>query len=116
MSVVDTHIDEEGKFESNLNFKCATVKYNFWILSFWFQPVDKTELLTDLKSRADTLMITELPTSQLYLIQRIANGAFGTVYKAEAENLPEYGSVHQQLESKKLVAAKYLPNTSEKDK
>jgi len=29
MSVVDTHIDEEGKFESNLNFKCATVKYNF---------------------------------------------------------------------------------------
>lgn len=78
--------------------------------------MDKTELLTDLKSRAETLIINELPTSRLYLIQRIANGAFGTVYKAEAENLPEYGSTHHQQESKKLVAAKYLPNTLEKDK
>ncbi|EFX65895.1 hypothetical protein DAPPUDRAFT_303380 [Daphnia pulex] len=45
---------------------------------------------------------------------RIANGAFGTVYKAEAEHIPEYGSA--VYTSRRLVAAKYLPNTSEKDK
>ncbi len=76
--------------------------------------MDRAELLSALKSRAESLMIPELSLSKLHLVQRIANGAFGTVYKAEAEHIPEYGSA--VYTSRRLVAAKYLPNTSEKDK
>lgn len=78
------------------------------------QPVDRAELLAALKSRAELLVIPELPRSKLHLVQRIASGAFGTVYKAEAEHIPEYGS--PVYTSRRLVAAKYLPNTSDKDK
>ena len=84
------------------------------------QPADRTELLAALRCRAEVMTIPELAPSQLYLTQRIANGAFGTVYKAEAENLPDYGTAsmgsHQQKMPKKLVAAKYLPQTSDKDR
>ena len=71
-------------------------------------------MLAALKTRAELLTIPELPRSKLHLVQRIASGAFGTVYKAEAEHIPEYGS--GILSARRLVAAKYLPNTSEKDK
>jgi len=80
----------------------------------FLQPVDRAELLAALKTRAELLTIPELPRTKLHLVQRIASGAFGTVYKAEAENIPEYGS--GVISARRLVAAKYLPNTSEKDK
>nr|CAH0107509.1 unnamed protein product [Daphnia galeata] len=78
------------------------------------KPADRAELLSALKSRAESLVIPELSRSKLHVIQRIASGAFGTVYKAEAEHIPEYGNT--VYTSRRLVAAKYLPNTSEKDK
>ena len=81
---------------------------------FYLQPADRAELLSALKSRAESLVIPELSRSKLHVIQRIASGAFGTVYKAEAEHIPEYGNT--VYTSRRLVAAKYLPNTSEKDK
>lgn len=92
-------------------------KLYFFLPSFfinYLQPVDRAELLAALKTRAELLTIPELPRTKLHLVQRIASGAFGTVYKAEAENIPEYGS--GVISARRLVAAKYLPNTSEKDK
>ena len=70
------------------------------------------------------LTIPELSHNKLHLIQRIAHGAFGTVYKAEADGLADYGAAGisgcssggNGPQQKKLVAAKYLPSTSDKDR
>lgn len=78
------------------------------------QSADRAELLAALKTRAELLDIPEIDQSTVHLIQRISNGAFGTVYKAEAEHIPEYGS--GVVSARRLVAVKYLPNTSDKDK
>ena len=78
------------------------------------QPVDRADLLAALKSRADVLTIPELPRNRLRLIQRIASGAFGTVYTAEADNVPEYNAA--PATQRRLVAAKYLPNATDKDR
>ena len=78
------------------------------------QNADRAELLAALKTRAELLDIPEIDQSKVHLIQRISSGAFGTVYKAEAEHIPEYGA--GVVSPRRLVAVKYLPNTSEKDK
>jgi len=88
------------------------------------KPIDRAELLAELKTRSELLAIAEVPRNKLHLIERVANGAFGTVYQAEVDGVPEYGAgvahygtgvVHPPA-ARRLVAAKYLPNTSEKDK
>ncbi len=76
--------------------------------------MDRADLLAALKSRADVLTIPELPRNRLRLIQRIASGAFGTVYTAEADNVPEYNAA--PATQRRLVAAKYLPNATDKDR
>lgn len=81
--------------------------------------MDRAELLAALRSRAEMLVIPELGRNQLHLTQRIASGAFGTVYKAEGENVPDYGGVVSTPlggQQRKVVAAKYLPNASDKDR
>ena len=71
-------------------------------------------MITALKTRAELLDIPEIDPGKVHLIQRISSGAFGTVYKAEAEHIPEYGG--SVVSPRRLVAVKYLPNASDKDK
>lgn len=44
-----------------------------------------------MRSRLETHVIPELTGNQLSLRQRLSEGAFGTVYIADAHGLPEYG-------------------------
>ena len=76
--------------------------------------MERADLLADLKSRAQIVAVPELPANRLHLAKRIANGAFGTVYTAEAENIAEYRGT--AISPRRLVAAKYLANTCDKDR
>lgn len=76
--------------------------------------VDRADLLAELKTRSELMVIPEVGRNELHLMERVACGAFGTVYQARVDSVPEYGS--HIASGPRLVAAKYLPNTSEKDK
>lgn len=76
--------------------------------------IDRADLLAELKTRSEQIAIPEVGRNQLHLMDRVASGAFGTVYQARVDSVPEYGSLIAS--GPRLVAAKYLPNTSEKDK
>ena len=70
-----------------------------------------------MRARLETHVVPELTGSQLSLRQRLSEGAFGTVYVADAHGLPEYGRSNSELDSKRLVAVKFLSETaSEQEK
>ncbi|XP_050683737.1 discoidin domain-containing receptor 2-like isoform X2 [Leptidea sinapis] len=64
------------------------------------------EVLIDLKRRLETTNVIEFPRHRLRMISKLAEGAFGTVYVAEADGVPEYnGTVTSE---NRLVAVKFL--------
>ncbi|XP_028032139.1 discoidin domain-containing receptor 2 [Bombyx mandarina] len=64
------------------------------------------EILLDLKRRLETTNVIEFPRHRLRMISKLAEGAFGTVYVAEADGVPEYnGAITSE---KRLVAVKFL--------
>lgn len=73
------------------------------------------EVLTALKKRLEQTTVPEFPRHRLRMLSKLGEGAFGTVYVAEADGIPEYG-VTTSL-GKRPVAVKFLlPNASEKEK
>ncbi|XP_024085741.1 discoidin domain-containing receptor 2-like, partial [Cimex lectularius] len=73
------------------------------------------EVLTALKRRLEQTTVPEFPRHRLRMITQLGEGAFGTVYVAEADGIPEYG-LNASL-GKRLVAVKFLlQNASEKEK
>ncbi|CAH2034880.1 unnamed protein product, partial [Iphiclides podalirius] len=64
------------------------------------------EVLIDMKRRLETTNVIEFPRHRLRMISKLAEGAFGTVYVAEADGVPEYnGTISSE---KRLVAVKFL--------
>ncbi|XP_031767300.1 discoidin domain-containing receptor 2-like isoform X3 [Galleria mellonella] len=64
------------------------------------------EVLIDLQRRLETTNVIEFPRHRLRMISKLAEGAFGTVYVAEADGVPEYnGTITSE---KRLVAVKFL--------
>ncbi|CAG9558828.1 unnamed protein product [Danaus chrysippus] len=64
------------------------------------------EMLIELKRRLENTEVIEFPRHRLRMISKLAEGAFGTVYVAEADGVPEYeGGVCSE---KRLVAVKFL--------
>ena len=90
--------------------------------------VFESDSLRAMRSRLETHVIPELTGNQLSLRQRLSEGAFGTVYIADAHGLPEYGGAAAAAkeaaataataeENKRLVAVKFLSETaSEQEK
>lgn len=64
------------------------------------------EVFLDLKRRLETINVPEFPRHRLRMISKLAEGAFGTVYVAEADGVPEYGGTITS--EKRLVAVKFL--------
>lgn len=72
------------------------------------------EALTALKKRLDDMSLTEFPRHRLRMISKLSEGAFGTVYIAEADGIQEY-STSVSVDNK-LVAIKFLGDqASEKE-
>ncbi|XP_061719927.1 discoidin domain-containing receptor 2-like isoform X1 [Cydia pomonella] len=64
------------------------------------------EVFIDMKRRLETTNVIEFPRHRLRMISKLAEGAFGTVYVAEADGVPEYnGTITPE---KRLVAVKFL--------
>lgn len=73
------------------------------------------EVLSALKRRLEQTSVPLFPRHRLRMLSKLAEGAFGTVYVAEAEGIPEYGTATTL--GKRLVAVKFLlPEASEKEK
>ncbi|KYM94354.1 Discoidin domain-containing receptor 2, partial [Cyphomyrmex costatus] len=73
------------------------------------------EVLSALKRRLEQTSVPLFPRHRLRMLSKLAEGAFGTVYVAEAEGIPEYGTTTTL--GKRLVAVKFLlPKASEKEK
>ncbi|XP_076752550.1 discoidin domain-containing receptor 2 [Xylocopa sonorina] len=73
------------------------------------------EVLSALKRRLEQTSVPLFPRHRLRMLSKLAEGAFGTVYVAEAEGIPEYGTT--TTVGKRLVAVKFLlPEASEKEK
>ncbi|XP_047524285.1 discoidin domain-containing receptor 2-like isoform X1 [Pieris napi] len=64
------------------------------------------EVLIDLKRRLETTNVIEFPRHRLRMISKLAEGAFGTVYVAEADGVPEYNGTITS--DRRLVAVKFL--------
>lgn len=64
------------------------------------------DVLTALKRRLEQTSVPEFPRHRLRMITQLGEGAFGTVYVAEADGIPEYG-LNASL-GKRLVAVKFL--------
>ncbi|PSN56036.1 hypothetical protein C0J52_21354 [Blattella germanica] len=64
------------------------------------------EVLSALKRRLEQTAVPEFPRHRLRMLSKLAEGAFGTVYVAEADGIPEYGSAASL--GKRLVAVKFL--------
>ncbi|KAF7389006.1 discoidin domain-containing receptor 2-like [Vespula maculifrons] len=73
------------------------------------------EVLSALKRRLEQTSVPLFPRHRLRMLSKLAEGAFGTVYVAEAEGIPEYGTTTTL--GKRFVAVKFLlPEASEKEK
>ncbi|KAG7197509.1 hypothetical protein KM043_007188 [Ampulex compressa] len=73
------------------------------------------EVLSALKRRLEQTSVPVFPRHRLRMLSKLAEGAFGTVYVAEAEGIPEYGTTTTL--GKRLVAVKFLlPEVTEKEK
>ncbi|XP_018915516.2 LOW QUALITY PROTEIN: discoidin domain-containing receptor 2 [Bemisia tabaci] len=73
------------------------------------------EVLSALKRRLEQTVVPDFPRHRLRMLSKIGEGAFGTIYVAEADGIPEYG-IAASL-GKRLVAVKFLlQNASEKEK
>ncbi|XP_051161708.1 discoidin domain-containing receptor tyrosine kinase B-like [Leptopilina boulardi] len=73
------------------------------------------EVLSALKKRLEQTSVPLFPRHRLRMLSKIADGAFGSVYVAEAEGIPEYGTTTTL--GKRLVAVKFLlPEANEKEK
>uniref|UniRef100_A0ABD2WI91 Protein kinase domain-containing protein n=1 Tax=Trichogramma kaykai TaxID=54128 RepID=A0ABD2WI91_9HYME len=73
------------------------------------------EVLLALKKRLEQTSVPVFPRHRLRMLSKLAEGAFGSVYIAEAEGIPEYGS--STTLGKRLVAVKFLlPEANEKEK
>ncbi|GBP94937.1 Discoidin domain-containing receptor 2 [Eumeta japonica] len=68
--------------------------------------LSQQDVLVDLRRRLETTNVIEFPRHRLRMISKLAEGAFGTVYVAEADGIPEYGG--NIAVDKKLVAVKFL--------
>ncbi|KAK0084447.1 hypothetical protein PV325_001197 [Microctonus aethiopoides] len=80
------------------------------------QSPTQQEVLTALKRRLEQSTVPLFPRHRLRMLSKLAEGAFGSVYVAEAEGIPEYGTNVTTL-GKRLVAVKFLlPDASEKEK
>ena len=63
-------------------------------LYYFLQPtMFESDSLRAMRSRLETHVVPSLSGSQLSLRQRLSEGAFGTVYIADALGLPEYGGM-----------------------
>ncbi|XP_049828214.1 discoidin domain-containing receptor 2-like [Schistocerca gregaria] len=71
---------------------------------------DRPGALAALRRRLQQTALPEFPRHRLRMLSRLADGAFGTVYVAEADGIPEYGS--SATLGKRLVAVKFLPTAS----
>ncbi|XP_011501305.1 PREDICTED: discoidin domain-containing receptor 2-like [Ceratosolen solmsi marchali] len=73
------------------------------------------EVLSALKKRLEQTSVPLFPRHRLRMLSKLAEGAFGSVYIAEAEGIPEYGTTTTL--GKRLVAVKFLlPEANEKEK
>ncbi|KAE8743333.1 hypothetical protein FOCC_FOCC011072 [Frankliniella occidentalis] len=72
------------------------------------------DVLRSLKRRLQTA-VPEFPRHRLRMLARLGEGAFGTLYVAEADGIPEYGTTTSL--GKRLVAVKFLnQGAGEKEK
>uniref|UniRef100_A0A146LSE5 Discoidin domain-containing receptor 2 n=3 Tax=Lygus hesperus TaxID=30085 RepID=A0A146LSE5_LYGHE len=79
------------------------------------KPMNQQDVLTALKRRLEQTTVPEFPRHRLRMITQLGEGAFGTVYVAEADGIPEYGMTTSL--GKRLVAVKFLLNSAtEKEK
>eukprot|EP00094_Tigriopus_californicus_P003764 TCALIF_03621-PB protein Name:"Similar to DDR2 Discoidin domain-containing receptor 2 (Homo sapiens)" AED:0.25 eAED:0.32 QI:0/0.4/0.5/1/0.4/0.16/6/877/554 len=67
-----------------------------------------------LASKLQSHLVPGITTSHLSLRQRLSEGAFGTVWIADAHGLPEYGQPLAEVDSrsKTLVAVKFLSDSA----
>ncbi len=63
-----------------------------------------------MRARLETHMVPEICADRLSLRQRLSEGAFGTVYVADAFGLPDYGGTEGK--EKTLVAVKFLSESA----
>ncbi|KAL3275329.1 hypothetical protein HHI36_020096 [Cryptolaemus montrouzieri] len=79
------------------------------------QSPTQQEALNALKRRLEETALTEFPRHRLRMISKLSEGAFGTVYIAEADGILEYSTTMSV--GTRLVAIKFLGETaSEKEK
>ncbi|GLH05407.1 Tyrosine-protein kinase transmembrane receptor Ror [Gryllus bimaculatus] len=64
------------------------------------------EVLSALKRRLEQTAVPQFPRHRLRMLSKLAEGAFGSVYVAEADGIPEYGGATTL--GKRLVAVKFL--------
>lgn len=64
------------------------------------------DILGALKRRLEQTNVIEFPRHRLRMLSKLAEGAFGTVYIAEADGVPEYNGMLST--EKQLVAVKFL--------
>ncbi|XP_072398814.1 discoidin domain-containing receptor 2 isoform X3 [Diabrotica undecimpunctata] len=87
MSIKSTHNDDRGR-----------------------QSPTQQEAITALRKRLDGTTIMEFPRHRLRMLSKLSEGAFGTVYIAEADGINEFSS-NMSTETR-LVAIKFLGETA----
>ncbi|XP_026277610.2 discoidin domain-containing receptor 2-like isoform X2 [Frankliniella occidentalis] len=76
---------------------------------------NKREVMRSLKKRLQSVTVPEFARHRLRMLARLGEGAFGTLYVAEAEGIPDYGGGNSM--DTRLVAVKFLnQGASEKEK
>ncbi|KAG8321112.1 DNA damage responsive protein [Homalodisca vitripennis] len=78
-------------------------------------PAPAPDVLTALRRRLQNSSVPQFPRHRLRMLSKLGDGAFGTVYIAEADGISEYGSTTTL--GNRLVAVKFLlHNATEKEK
>ena len=76
---------------------------------------NKREVMRSLKKRLQSVTVPEFARHRLRMLARLGEGAFGTLFVAEAEGIPDYGGGGSL--GQRLVAVKFLnQGASEKEK